>query len=92
MNKSELISAISKETGMSVKATTTFINGFQNVVTKALCDNEKVFLWQIGVLVPAVREERKGRNPQNGEQITIPKSIAVKFKLSDALKRRLNNG
>jgi len=36
------------------------------------------------------RSERMGRNPQTGEQIVIPKRVAVKFKLGKALKDRLN--
>ena len=40
----------------------------------------------IGKLVKSVRNARKGRNPQTGEEIQIPKKTVVKFRVAKACK------
>lgn len=40
----------------------------------------------IGKLVKSVRKARKGRNPQTGEEIQIPKKTVVKFRVAKACK------
>jgi len=40
----------------------------------------------LGKLVRSARKARKGRNPQTGEEIQIPKKTVVKFRVAKACK------
>ena len=90
MNKQELINAIADETGLSKKDTESTINSFVNVVSNTLADKDKVQLIGFGTFEARERSARKGKNPQTGEVIDIPASIAPAFKAGKALKDKVN--
>ncbi|MGI6538093.1 MAG: HU family DNA-binding protein [Caldicoprobacterales bacterium] len=86
MNKSELIAAIAEKSELTKKDAEKAVNAFVSVVTEALANNEKVQLVGFGTFEVRERAERKGRNPQTKEEITIPASKAPVFKAGKALK------
>lgn len=86
MNKSELIAAIAEKSELTKKDAEKAVNAFVSVVTEALANNEKVQLVGFGTFEVRKRAERKGRNPQTKEEITIPASKAPVFKAGKALK------
>ncbi len=90
MNKSELIDAIAKETGLSKKDSGKAVDAFVDTVTKALKKKDKVQLIGFGTFETAKRAARTGKNPQTGAAIKIPASIAPKFKAGKALKDAVN--
>lgn len=90
MNKTELISAIANETGLSKKDTEATINSFVNVVSTALESKDKVQLVGFGTFETRERAARTGKNPQTGEKLNIPASIVPAFKAGKALKEKVN--
>ena len=90
MNKSELVDAIAKETGLSKKDSDAALKAFVDTVTKALKKKDKVQLVGFGTFETAKRAARSGKNPQTGAAIKIPASIAPKFKAGKALKDAVN--
>lgn len=90
MNKSELVAAIAEETGFTKKDSEKAVKAFTDVITNELAQGEKVQLVGFGTFETVNRAERKGRNPQTKETITIPASIAPKFKPGKALKDAVN--
>jgi DNA-binding protein HU-beta len=86
VNKSELIAAIAEKSELTKKDAEKAVNAFVSVVTEALANNEKVQLVGFGTFEVRKRAERKGRNPQTKEEITIPASKAPVFKAGKALK------
>lgn len=90
MNKSELIDAIANDTGLTKKDIDSFIKSFVENVSKSLEKGEEVQLIGFGTFAIGERAERKGRNPSNGQEITIPASKSPKFKAGKALKDRVN--
>ncbi len=90
MNKSELVAAIAEKTNFSKKDSEAFIKAFTTVVTEELTEGGKVQLVGFGTFETVERAERKGRNPQTKEEITIPASIAPKFKPGKSLKDSVN--
>ena len=90
MNKSELVDAIAKETGLSKKDSDAAVKAFVDTVTKALKKKDKVQLVGFGTFETAKRAARSGKNPQTGAAIKIPASIAPKFKAGKALKDAVN--
>ncbi|WP_026504935.1 HU family DNA-binding protein [Butyrivibrio sp. NC3005] len=90
MNKTELIDAIAKESGLSKKDSEAAVKAFVDVVTKALKKKEKVQLVGFGTFDTVKRAAREGKNPQTGETINIAASVAPKFKAGKALKDAVN--
>jgi len=90
MNKSELVDAIAKETGLSKKDSDAAVKAFVDTVTKALKKKDKVQLVGFGTFETVKRAARNGKNPQTGATIKIPASTAPKFKAGKALKDAVN--
>jgi Bacterial DNA-binding protein. len=61
-----------------------------DAVQEALKQGDKVQLVGFGTFEVRERAERKGRNPQTKEEITIPASKAPVFKAGKALKDLVN--
>ncbi len=86
MNKAELISAVAEKGELAKKDAEKAVNALVTVVTEALANNEKVQLVGFGTFEVRERAERRGRNPQTKEAITIAASKAPVFKAGKALK------
>ncbi len=90
MNKTELVAAISKETGLSKKDAEAAVKAFVDVVSKELKKGGKVQLVGFGTFEVSKRAAREGRNPQTGDSMKIKASKAPKFKAGKALKDLVN--
>ncbi len=86
MTKAELIASVSKETKISKASAEKVVNAFTDCVTKALKRRGKLILPGFGTFSVVKRKARKGRNPQNGNEIKIPAMKAPKFKAGKLLK------
>ena len=90
MNKTELVDAIAKETGLSKKDSEKALKALTDAVAKELKKKGKVQLVGFGTFEVAKRAARTGKNPQTGAAIKIPASVAPKFKAGKALKDLVN--
>ena len=90
MNKAELVSAIADKAELSKKDAEAALKAFTDVVTEELQKGEKIQLLGFGTFEVSERAARTGRNPQTGEEMTIPASKAPKFKAGKALKDLVN--
>jgi DNA-binding protein HU-beta len=90
MNKTDLISAMAKETELSKKDAEAALNSFINVVSSELKKGGKIQLVGFGTFEVSERAAREGRNPQTGETMEIKASKAPKFKAGKALKDAVN--
>ncbi len=90
MNKAELIDAMASHSGLTKADAKKALDAFIGTTTDALKKGDRVALVGFGSFSVSKREERKGRNPQTGKEITIPAKKVVKFKagaeLSDVVK------
>ena len=86
MTKADLVAKISEKAGLSKKDAEAALNAFMDAVKEALSGGEKVSLVGFGTFEVVERAERKGRNPQTGEEITIPATKAPKFRPGKGLK------
>ena len=91
MNKTELVEAIAKKTGLSKKDSASALVAFTDTVGAQLKKGNTVTLVGFGTFSVAKRAARKGKNPQTGEAIKIPASKAPKFKAGKGLKDLVNN-
>lgn len=90
MNKTELVSAIATETGLTKKDSEATLKAFINTVSKELKKGGSVQLIGFGTFDVGKRGARTGRNPQTGEAIKIKAAKTPKFKAGKALKDLVN--
>ena len=90
MNKTELVDAIAKETGLSKKDSEKAVKASTEAVSKELKKKGKVQLVGFGTFETAKRAARTGKNPQTGAAIKIPAATVPKFKAGKALKDAVN--
>ncbi|MDR1615450.1 MAG: HU family DNA-binding protein [Syntrophomonadaceae bacterium] len=86
MNKTELIEQVANKAGISKKGADTFISAFFTCVEDVLQAGDKVQLVGFGTFEVRERQERNGRNPQNGEIIHIPAARVPAFKAGKDFK------
>ena len=90
MNKAELVAAMADKAELSKKDAEAALKAFTDVVAEELRKGEKIQLVGFGTFEVSERAARTGRNPQTGEEMTIPASRAPKFKAGKALKDFVN--
>jgi len=90
MNKAELIAAIAAKSDLTKKDAEKFLSAFEDAVTDALVEGQKVQLVGFLTVDVAERAEREGRNPQTGQPMTIAASKSVRFKVGKKLKDAVN--
>lgn len=90
MNKSDLISKIAGDAGITKAQAQTALNSFLDSTKGALKSGDKVILVGFGTFSVSTRSARTGRNPQTGKEIKIAAKNVVKFKagaeLNDSVK------
>lgn len=90
MNKSQLIKAVAKSSGLTINDTTSVINATISTIEDTLVAGEPVSLVGHFSLKPIVRAARVGVNPSTGEAIKIAASNGVKYKVGSSFKAKLN--
>ena len=90
MNKSDLIDAIAGKSGLTKADAGRALDGFIQSVEDALKNGDSVALVGFGTFEVKERAERKGRNPQTGEEITIKSAKIPSFKAGKSLKDAVN--
>ena len=91
MNKSELVKSVAEKADLSRKDATDAVDAVFSAITEALSKDEKVQVVGFGSFEVRSRAERKGRNPQTGDEIKIPATLIPAFRpgktLKDAIKK-----
>ncbi len=90
MNKSELIDAIADHADLTKADAGKALDGLLHAVSEALKSGDSVALVGFGTFAVKDRAERKGRNPQTGEEITIKAAKIPSFKAGKSLKDAVN--
>ena len=90
MNKTELIEAIVKETGLKKKDAEAALGATLCAIETALAKGDKVQLVGFGTFETKTRAAREGRNPKTGETIKIAASKYPAFSAGKAYKDKVN--
>ena len=90
MNKTELIEAIAKETGLKKKDAEAAVGAFIGAIEGALAKGEKVQLVGFGTFETKERAARTGHNPRTGEEINIATATMPVFKPGKVLKDKVD--
>ena len=86
MNRSELVELIADKAELTKASADRALIALIEGITSSLKKDEPVVLVNFGTFVVRQRAARKGRNPQNGQEINIGAAKVVGFKAGKALK------
>jgi DNA-binding protein HU-beta len=89
MNKAELIAEMSKNSGLTKKASEVALEALVSSVSEAMENKDKVVLVGFGTFEVRERAARTGRNPRTREEIKIPATSVPVFKAGKGLKELL---
>ena len=68
------------------------VEGVAEILSDAFVRGDNVYLRGFGSLEVKTTKEKKARNINAGTTVIIPAQRTVKFRLSNLLKNRMNNG
>ncbi|MCS5422069.1 HU family DNA-binding protein [Psychrilyobacter sp. S5] len=92
MSKKDFVSLYKEKGTFKTKVEAeTNLNAFIDLVGELLASGKEVNFTGWGKFKIVEREERKGRNPQTGEEITISAKKLIKFKSGKKLDEKVNN-
>lgn len=86
MNKTELVNAVATKSELTKQNSKKAVEALFETISNTLTQEEKIQLVGFGTFEIRERAERTGRNPQTGEEMTIPASKAPAFKPGKELK------
>ena len=89
MTKKELVETLSKELGYSKKEVERILGKFTSVVIDKVKTGEKVAITGFGTFNLGKRAQRRGRDPQTGQIITIPEMKMPRFRAGKGFKEKV---
>ena len=92
MTKAEIVEKVQAATGLSKKDAAELTEAVFSVVKETLESGENLKISGFGQFFVKQKADRKGRNPQTGEDLVIKARQVVTFKPSMVLKQAINGG
>jgi DNA-binding protein HU-beta len=86
MTKTQIVTHFAETMQVPKKTAVAYFDELSNLAVRETKRSGQFVIPGIGKLVKSVRKARKGRNPQTGEEIQIPKKTVVKFRVAKACK------
>ncbi|MGG0419538.1 HU family DNA-binding protein [Priestia aryabhattai] len=86
MKKAEFIEAVASKSELTKKDAKKAVDALFETISTTLAKGEKVQLVGVGTFEVRERSERTGRNPQTGEEMTIPATKVPGFKAGKEFK------
>lgn len=90
MSKSELVTYIAEEAGLTKADAGRALEAMMNGVVKGLKETGKVALTGFATFATKERAAREGRNPRTGETLKIAACTTVSIKAGSKLKDAVN--
>jgi len=90
MTKADLVENIQQNTGFSKKESSDILETVFSIMKSTLETGEKLKISGFGNFEIKQKADRRGRNPQTGEAITITARRVLTFKPSMLLKQAIN--
>ncbi|MED4268616.1 HU family DNA-binding protein [Priestia megaterium] len=86
MKKAEFVEAVGSKSELTKQEAKKAVDALFETISTTLAKGEKVQLVGFGTFEVRERAERTGRNPQTGEEMTIPATKVPGFKVGKELK------
>ncbi|MHC1698129.1 MAG: integration host factor subunit alpha [Deltaproteobacteria bacterium] len=90
MTKSDMVEKIYEKIGFSKKESAELVEMVFDIIKSTLESGEKIKIAGFGNFIVKEKADRRGRNPQTGEEIVISARKILTFKPSQVLKSAIN--
>ena len=90
MTKADIVEKIHANTGMTQKESMEMVEAVFSIMKSTLETGETLKISGFGSFVVKQKNDRRGRNPQTGETITIEARRILTFKPSTVLRDAIN--
>jgi integration host factor subunit alpha len=90
LTKVELVDAIQAVSGMTKLEGGEVLEALLEIIKDTLAEGEDIKIAGFGKFAVKEKSDRRGRNPQTGEQITIKARRILTYQASAMLKKRIN--
>lgn len=89
VTKKEIVHEIAEKGSFDPNLVTQIVQAFLDKITEKLGSNQRLEFRDFGVFEIVVRKEKIGRNPKTKVEATIPKHLAVKFKVGQKMHDKM---
>jgi integration host factor subunit alpha len=90
MTKAEIVERVFEKARIAKKDSTELVEAVFDIMKSTLESGEPLKISGFGSFVVKQKADRKGRNPQTGEEITIEARRVLSFKPGSALRQQIN--
>jgi integration host factor subunit alpha len=90
MTKADIVERIANENGFTRAESSDHVDSLLEIIKDTLASGEMLKVSGFGNFVVKEKGDRRGRNPQTGEEITIEARRVLAFKPSALLKTSMN--
>ncbi len=90
LTKDHIITSVQNHVGLSKTRSIELVENLLEIIKESLESGEDVLISGFGKFCVKEKKERRGRNPQTGEDLMLGPRRIVNFKCSSALKDKLN--
>ena len=91
MTKADIVSNVQETTGFTLKESGEFVEEVFEIMKSTLETGEHLKVSGFGSFIVKQKADRRGRNPQTGETITIDSRRVLTFKSSPLLRQAIND-
>ncbi len=92
LTKAELVDRIYNSTDLPRARASELVNGLLEIMKNTLERGEDVLISGFGKFCVKQKGQRRGRNPQTGEQLLLRPRRVVTFRCSGSLSKKINGG
>jgi integration host factor subunit alpha len=91
LTKNHIIGALHNQLELPKTRSTELVESLLEIVKKSLENGEDVLISGFGKFSVKRKNERRGRNPQTGEDLVLGSRSVVTFRCSPVLRERINS-
>ena len=91
LTKIQIVESIHNQIGLPKNKSTEIVETFLEVIKSTLASGEDVLIPNFGKFCVKEKTERKGRNPNTGDDLMLEPRKVVTFRCSGKLRDRINS-
>ena len=90
LTKEDLIDSIYNRFDFSKAKSAQAVESLLEIIKNTLASGEDVLITGFGKFVVMKKRQRRGRNPQTGDDLTLRSRTVVRFRWSEVLRAKMN--
>ena len=91
LTKAEVIEVVYKELGLPKKHCNELVETLLEIMKRTLENGEDILISGFGKFCIREKNQRRGRNPATGDDLTLDQRRVVTFKCSHLLREKINS-